>query len=167
MFLVLATVMLQAAPPVVQAAPPPLPPPIVSGPTPGRFGTLRPVDLQVRITSGSQVLLEEPLRLAPGGSNIRRSRSEGFAASCPPTPGTRTESLYFALSPIYEPAGTTPVNGNRARLSLNWSRPPAGACGTGTRSLQIEDPGIILEPGRTVTIDGDGDVRISIRVLDR
>ena len=145
-------------PPAIVALTPPAPPPIMTIVTPD--GAKAVVPVHVRVTSGKQILLEDTLRVGPGGANFNQNRSEAPEAICPsgsPYNSGNRQSLGVQLH-------LTNVNqpGQFVRVSVNWQRPAGTGCnGEGSRTVSLSES-VPLAAGQTATVTGDAGLVVTL-----
>jgi len=144
----------------VAPAPPPIAPatpPIVRSPIQTDAALRRPtVNIRVRIEAGAQHLFADRLRVGGLPASYNQSRTEAPAEACPDLRrSTLLNNLGFTIVPAF---------GNREadyRVTFRWNRAPSEGCTGGQRTVSLEQV-VTLEPGRTVTIEGDAGVRIEL-----
>ncbi len=148
------------APPMIIATTPPVPPPMIRMARPSE-ATQPPLQLEVTVTGEGRTLYRGPLRVGFGyGASINEQASEAPRQLCP---GARNwdamerRSLSLQLN-MRDDEGVPFVT-----AAVTWQRPmPAVACGAGgSRTVQLSQSAR-LEPGRSVSFDGDAGLRVTL-----
>jgi len=146
----------------------PVPPPIhaVSDyPRATRATPLPPVQFEVEVRSGNDILWSGPMRVAESlPANFNRQKLDAPDVACPPYAGRNGQrsSLSVSLS-----TSGRAVPDQRFALRVTWERPSLGAersCEPqqGTRTVGLNQS-FDLAPGQSTTITGDGGFSITIR----
>ena len=154
--------------PVIAAPLPPAPPPMVSSTnsmppviTPVMTPYNRPaVSVRVRAYAGRQVLLQDEFRVGRMPAMYNLTRSEADQSTCP------NSSSYgsMARSSVNFSLRADGASGDGYRVSFGWSRPTSGCASEGTLSVTV-DRAVELRPGRSVTVEGDGGLRVELTRL--
>lgn len=152
----------QTAPPIITPVPPPLvrtdiaPP---APPQPDRFLANRPsATFVVRVSIGSDRLVDERLRVGPAMATISQTRQEALAGECPGITASLSRQLNVSLRPEYG----SPPSRDRYRLDVRFSRPVQEGCNSGSRGLQLDQQFTLL-PGQSLTLTGDAGLRVELR----
>ncbi|GAA4041250.1 hypothetical protein GCM10022281_22800 [Sphingomonas rosea] len=147
-----------ATQPVAPPAPPAPPPviPIPAPPSPVRPDRLLrpPVAVQVRVSGAGRVLFADTLRVGPIGANFQQSQREAGEQLCSTGLSTSSRNLQLSVQPTYD-------NAERYRVSVSWSRPVGSGCDVGSRTASA-DQSVLLPPGQTVRIEGDGGLLVEL-----
>lgn len=144
---------IDVAPPVAVMRP--APPPVVR-----RADYVNPYErpvttVRIRAFAGGAALFDDQMRVGRSGANFNQNRSEAAEENCPDDySATAKHSLSIGL----RPDGPTK---NSYRVNVSWSRPVAGCDGQGSRGVNV-DQRVDLEPGQTVTVQGDGGLRVEL-----
>lgn len=140
-------------------------PPIVVTPTRiARPSTpaARAEDVAVRISSAGALLWEGTLRVGQNqGASYRQNMTQASSDRCAPDmPHDRSEGTHLNFS-IY--SQNHHQWGQVYRIEVSWARPVRGeACQeTGTRTVEINHH-LVLEAGKTATVDGDAGLRVAL-----
>jgi hypothetical protein len=146
-------------PPMVRPTPPPIittsvsPPPMYIG------GYNRPnAIVRVRIFAGRTRLLEDSFRVGRTHAMFNQNRSDAVEKPCATT---HSQTVRTSLSFGLRPEGSTD---NAYRVSFGWTRPTGGCAAEGILTVNL-DQAVMLDPGQTVTVEGDGGVRIELSRL--
>jgi hypothetical protein len=166
--LAIAVSIQDARPPVVVT---PVPPPLVrteivppappAPPQPFRVPAWadRPATtFVVRVSIGSDRLVDERLRVGAQSANISQTRQEALAGDCPGLAASLNRQLNVSLRPDF----ASPQSTDRFRLDLRYSRPVQQGCDSGSRGLQL-DQQFTLRPGQSLTLTGDAGLRVELR----
>ena len=89
---------------------------------------------------------------------FNQNRSDAVEQGCTMT---YNQSVRSSLNFGLRPEGST---ANGYRLSFGWSRPTADCPAEGSLTVSL-DQAITLNPGQTITVEGDGGVRIELSRL--
>ena len=149
--------------PVVAPPSPPSPPPpiILSGP---ERGVSYLVDVEVR--AGATVLWRGALRVATNASaSFRQNLSQAPETVCG-MPRGYIAPVETGLSLQLSPDRFTDSDPGRLRIAVRWVRAGLDRCPAygSTRAIELNDT-VLLAPGTTATINGDGD--LSVRLTRR
>ena len=142
-------------PPIITApiAPPPL---IRVGDT---FPRIANISVRIRALAGRAVLLDDRFRVGRSWASFNQSRSEAGDQSCPLDYAGGSARTSFSMS--LRPQG---MSGGKYQLSSTWLRPSGSCQEQGSRSVSIEQ-GVVLKPGQTVVVEGDGGLRLELTQL--
>src|SRR5262249_41424449 len=140
-------------PPVVQVtAPPPIVvPQVVNRPT---------ITVRVRAFAGRALLLQDDFRVGRAPAMYNQSRSEADLPGCV----SNTNGWPMARSSVNFSLRADTIADDGYRLTFGWTRPTTGCGSEGTLSVNLERS-VILKPGQSMTVDGDGGVRVELTRL--
>lgn len=165
-FVLAAAQQVADSPPPVRAVPV-APPPVITPVAPPAPPTMAPnfagleraaVMVSVRATLGNSVLLDDRFRVGRAPATFMQNRSEAAPDQCGKAWSGLRRHVNFGLR------ADGPEHEDRYRLNFSLNR-PNGSCETdGVRGLSVEQP-VVLKPGQTVTVDGDGGLKITLRRL--
>jgi hypothetical protein len=71
--------------------------------------------------------------------------------------------LALTISPFLGDSAEPGREAPRARVSLEWSRAAPDPCSQGTRTVEMMEV-VALTPGQTITLEGDGGLRVELAV---
>lgn len=118
--------------------------------------------IAVRVSSPEGVLWQGTLRVGQNqGGSYSQSFSQASADNCPPNSSyDRSERSSLNFNVYVQNYGQGRPG---YRVDASWGRPIKVAnCGeSGTRTVQINQ-GVFLDPGETVTIEGDAGLRVEL-----
>ena len=118
--------------------------------------------LGIKVSSPQGVLWQGTLRVAENQSaSYSQNMSQASTLICPPgSPYDRSERTSVSFNVYTQSYGQGRPN---YRIDVSWARPIVDAnCGeSGTRTVQINQS-VMLDPGQTVTIEGDAGLRVEL-----
>jgi len=149
----------QSPPEPVRIAPPPAM--IYTTEAPSTGSQVPPADVFVRITAGGRELWSGDLRVeAQRGAQFNMTLQQGDAVCADQSErqiyARRQTGLNFTLRQAYGRSEGQPLS-----LTASWTRPSADCALPGTRTVGI-DTAIVLAPGQSRAIEGDGGLRIEL-----
>jgi hypothetical protein len=118
------------------------------------FPPLPPAIVTVRIYAGKRLLLTDKLRVRRYNATALLQRYEAPADECPPgSSPTAQSSLTFQIN---REASKSP---DEFFIGLTWNRPLNECRIEGSRGVSMAQS-VIIKPGKTTVVNGDGGVRI-------
>lgn len=165
---------------VSNSAPPPVvvvhtaPEPVVAGPPglPGRPSVYAipeaneapPDEIEMRVSSGSDLLWEGRLRVSRVGASLIQYVNQAEPAACPEEDREKSVHSSVSISLQRWKLSTTPHGAFNYQVRASWKRPssPRGCVTQGARTVEVNQ-GLDLKPGEAATVRGDVGLTVWVR----
>jgi hypothetical protein len=144
----------------IVAVAPPGPPTIVRAQA--MLGPVVVVPVRVRITGGTQLLLDDTLRIARNASaGFTQSRNEAPERLCTTTRYYGSAERQSLNVQLY--LRDSPEEGSAVNVSVSWQRPSGTAsCGPdGSRTVSLSET-VPLKEGQSATLQGDAGLTVTL-----